>query len=80
MFSFALLASDGGGLSSLAVAYWTTNYYHPCSNLGMGISEGCFISDLASLPLKVAGPNHHHHHQHLAFDANSDIILEKVKI
>jgi len=28
----------------------------PCSNLGVGISEGCFIFDFASLPLEVARP------------------------
>ena len=31
-----------GRLRGLAVACWTTDHYHPCSNLGMGISEGCF--------------------------------------
>jgi len=30
--------------------------YHPCSNLGMVISEECFIFDFASLPLEVARP------------------------
>ncbi|KAK2147741.1 hypothetical protein LSH36_538g01023 [Paralvinella palmiformis] len=28
----------------------------PCSNLGMGISEGCFVFDFTSLPLEVARP------------------------
>jgi len=28
----------------------------PCSNLGGGISEGCFIFDFASLPLEVPRP------------------------
>ena len=28
----------------------------PSSNLNMGISEGCFIVDFASLPLEVARP------------------------
>ena len=27
-----------------------------CSNIGVGIAEGCFISDFASLPLKVTRP------------------------
>ena len=45
-----------GRLRGLAVACWTTDHYHPCSNLGVGISEGCFIFDFASLPLKVARP------------------------
>ena len=30
-------------LRGLAVACWTTDNYHPCSNLGVGISEGYFI-------------------------------------
>ena len=34
-----------GGIRGLAVACWTTDHYHPCSNLGVGISEGCFIFD-----------------------------------
>ena len=45
-----------GRLRGLAVACWTTDHYHPCSNLGVGISEGCFIFDFASLPLEVARP------------------------
>ena len=45
-----------GCLRGLAVACWTTDHYHPCSNLSMGISEGCFIFDFASLPLEVAQP------------------------
>ena len=32
------------------------NHRSPCSNLGVGLSEGCFIIDFASLPLKVARP------------------------
>ena len=44
-------------LSGLPVACGNTDHYHPCSNLGVGISEGCFIFDFASLlPLKVARP------------------------
>jgi len=43
-----------GHLRGLAVACWTTDHYHPCSNLGVGISEGCFVFDFASLPLEVA--------------------------
>ena len=45
-----------GRLRGLAVACWTTDHYHPYSNLGVGISEGCFIFDFASLPLEVARP------------------------
>jgi len=41
-------------LRGLALACWTTDYYH--TNLGVGISEGCFIFDFASLPLEVAWP------------------------
>ena len=63
-----LIASDGslpktflpghvvGPLHGLAVACWTTDHYHLCSNLGVGISEGCFIFVFASLPLEVAWP------------------------
>jgi len=32
-----------GRLRGLAVACLTTDYYHLCLNLGVGISEGCFI-------------------------------------
>jgi len=45
-----------GWLCGPAVACWITDHYHPCSNLGMGISEGCFILDFASLPLEVSRP------------------------
>ena len=38
------------------VARQTTDHYHLSSNLGVGISEGCFIFDFASLPLEVARP------------------------
>ena len=34
----------------LAVACLTTDRSHTCSNLGVGIAEGCFILDSASLP------------------------------
>ena len=40
----------------LTVACWTTDHYHPSSILGVGISEGCFLFDFASLPLEVASP------------------------
>jgi len=43
-----------GRLRRLAVACWTTDHYHPCSDLGVGISEGCFTFDFASLRLEVA--------------------------
>ena len=45
-----------GRLRGLAVACWTTDHYHPCSNLGVGISEGCFVFNFASLHLEVARP------------------------
>ena len=32
-----------GRLRGLAVACWTTDHYHPCSNPGVAISEGCFV-------------------------------------
>ncbi|KAK2145704.1 hypothetical protein LSH36_662g04064 [Paralvinella palmiformis] len=41
-----------GRLRGLAVACWTTDHYHLCSNPGVDISEGCFIFDFASLPLE----------------------------
>ena len=31
------------------VALWITDHYHLSSNLGVGISEGCFVFDFASL-------------------------------
>ena len=34
-----------GRLRGLAVACWIIDHHHPCSNLGLGISEGCFIFD-----------------------------------
>jgi len=43
-------------LRGLAIACWIRDHYHPCSNLGVGISEGCFILDFASLPLEVVRP------------------------
>ena len=45
-----------GRLRGLAVAYWITDHYHPCSNTGVGISEGCFVFRFVSLPLEVARP------------------------
>jgi len=45
-----------GRLRGLAVVCLTTDHYHPCSNLGVGIAEGCFIFDFTSLPLEVARP------------------------
>ena len=38
------------------VARWITDHYHPCSNLSVGISEGCFVFNFALLPLEVARP------------------------
>ena len=46
----------GGRLRGLAVACWITDHYHPGLNLGLGISEGCFIFDFASFPLEVTQP------------------------
>ena len=43
-------------LRGLAVACCTTDHYHPCSNPGVGISEGCFVFHFVSLPLEVARP------------------------
>ena len=43
-------------LRGLVVVCWITDHYHPCSNLGLGKSEECFIFDFASLPLGIARP------------------------
>ena len=59
MLLFALLMIRGpldGRLRGLAVACWTTDHYHPCSNPDVGISEGCFVFYFVSLPLEVARP------------------------
>ena len=55
---YANLKNKNGGASvrSIAVACWTIYHYHPCSNLDVDISEGCFIFDFASLP-----PTYHVH-------------------
>ena len=45
-----------GRLRGLAVACWTTDHYHPCSNPGVAISEGCFVFHFVSLPWEVARP------------------------
>ena len=45
-----------GRLRGLAVACWTTDHYHLCSNPGVGISEGCFVFHFVSLPLEGARP------------------------
>jgi len=50
------LRLETGRLRGLTVACWTTDHYHPCSNPGMGISEGCFVFHFVSLPLEVARP------------------------
>ena len=42
-----------GRLHGLAVECWSTDHYHPCSNLGVGISEGCFIFHHHRLLLKL---------------------------
>ena len=35
-----LLSMVAGCLRGLTIGFWTTDHYHPCSNLGVGISEG----------------------------------------
>ena len=40
----------------LGDCFLTPDHYHMSSNLGMGISEGCFIFHFASLLLEVARP------------------------
>ena len=51
-----LLSQSYRRLRGLAAVCWPTDYYHPCSNLDVGITEVCFIFDFASLPLEVARP------------------------
>ncbi|KAK2162406.1 hypothetical protein LSH36_99g03009 [Paralvinella palmiformis] len=46
---------SAGCLRGLAVACWTTDHYHPCSNLGVGISEGVCITK----PLHWCNAKHH---------------------
>ena len=53
---FARLGLLLGRVHGLAVACWTTDHYHPCSNPGVGISEGCLVFHFVSLPLEVARP------------------------
>ena len=43
-------------LRGLAEACLTIDHYHPCSNSGVGISEGCLIFHFVSLPLEVLRP------------------------
>ena len=38
-----------GRLHGLTVACWITDHYHPCSYLGVGISERCFIFEFADV-------------------------------
>jgi len=40
-------------LAAATVVCWITDHYQPCSNLGVDISEGCFIFDLTSLALEA---------------------------
>jgi len=35
------------------LARWTAYHYHLSSNLVVGISEGCFVFEYASLPLQA---------------------------
>ena len=50
---------------------WSTDHYHLSSNLGVGISEGCFIFDFASLPSEV----HLAYHVHKSGRKTSFIII-----
>jgi hypothetical protein len=45
----------------LAVACWTTDRYHPGSNLGVGISEGRFIFDFITVRGSSAHLAYHVH-------------------
>ena len=44
-------------LGLTAIVHWITDHYRLSSNLGVGISEGCFIFEFASLPSEVDRPN-----------------------
>ena len=44
------LFSPGTGHTLGCIAI-VTDHYHQCLNLGVGISEGCFIFNFTSLPL-----------------------------
>ena len=44
-----------GRLCCLVVVCWIIDHYHPSSNLGVGISESCFIFDFASLLVHKSG-------------------------
>ena len=56
LVSNCFFETSQGRLRGLAVACWTTDHYHPCSNPDVGISEGCFVFHFVSLPLEVARP------------------------
>jgi len=45
--------SKGGAFLVKLVARSITDHYYLSSNLGVGISEGCFISEFASLPKSI---------------------------
>ena len=47
---------EGGSSAVQLVTRWTTDHSHLSSNLGVCISEECFIFDFASLVLEVARP------------------------
>ena len=55
-FNWKAFINYSGRLRGLAVVCWTTDHCRPCSNLGVGISEDCFIFDFASLLVEVARP------------------------
>ena len=50
-----------GRLRGLAVACWTTDHYHPCSNPGVDISEGCFVFDFTPFRGRSAHLAYHVH-------------------
>ena len=64
LFHDTLFLGDWGRLRGIAVACWTTDHYDACSNFGVGISEGCFIFNFASLPISLScAQNNNHHHR-----------------
>jgi len=56
LLGFSVLASKRMKGAPYGSVCWTTDHYLPGLNLSVGISVGCFIFDLASLPLAVARP------------------------
>jgi len=77
---YVILLSIYGCLRGLAVACWTTDHYHPCSNLGMGTSEGCFICDFASLTFGGCSAHLAYHVHKIGHKTSFNIIRSKIVV